>query len=56
MSTPERAEEWAMRSRRSDGLIIVFIGLLALAAVVHALPSPPAAAPVATQESPGTDR
>ena len=45
-----------MRSRRSDGLIIVFFGLLALAAAVRALPSPPVAAPVATQESPGTNR
>lgn len=31
-----------MRSRRSDGLWIVFLGLLALTAAVHALPSPPA--------------
>ena len=31
-----------MRSRRSDGLIIVFFGLLALTAAVRALPAPPA--------------
>lgn len=30
-----------MRSRRSDGLVIVFFGLLALAVAVHALPAPP---------------
>jgi hypothetical protein len=30
-----------MRSRRSDGLWIVFLGLLALTAAVHALPAPP---------------
>jgi hypothetical protein len=31
-----------MRSRRSDGLLIVILGLLALTAVLHALPPPPA--------------
>lgn len=44
-----------MRSRRSDGFIIVFFGLLALAAAAHALPAPPVAAPVATQGSPGSN-
>src|ERR1700733_5431029 len=31
-----------MRSRRSDGLWIVFLGLLAITVVVHALPAPAA--------------
>ena len=59
MSTQERAEEWAMRNRRSDGLVIVFFGLLILTAAVHALPSPPATAPwspAAVQDPPAPNR
>ncbi|HLW74076.1 MAG TPA: hypothetical protein VKT74_03320 [Gammaproteobacteria bacterium] len=48
-----------MRNRRSDGLVIVFFGLLILTAAVHALPSPPATAPwspAAVQDPPAPNR